>query len=200
MSEQLRSSKAEERRQYRMTARADQVEQTRKRIVEAAVALHGSVGPANTTVTAIADKAGVTRLTVYRHFPDDDALFAACTAHWATQQQMPNLDAWLVEADPAKRVHAALTDLYRFFADAEPMLTRSARDRDALPEFLRQRNQARDAARVEAVLSAWPRRRRTSTRRALVAHALDFNTWRSLCIEHGLPSEKAVDAMVRLVC
>jgi AcrR family transcriptional regulator len=183
-----------------MTARADQVEQTRKRIVEAAVALHGSVGPANTTVAAIAAAAGVTRLTVYRHFPDDDALFAACTAHWATQQQMPNLDAWLAEPDPAKRVRAALTDLYRFFADAEPMLTRSARDRDALPEFLRQRNRDRDAARVEAVLSAWPSRQRTSTRRALVGHALAFGTWRSLCFEQGLPSDEAVDAMVRLIC
>jgi AcrR family transcriptional regulator len=183
-----------------MTARADHVEQTRKRIVEAAAALHGSVGPANTTVAAIAAKAGVTRVTVYRHFPDDDALFAACTAHWASQQRMPSLDAWLTEADPAKRLRAALTDLYQFFAAAEPMLTRSARDRDALPEFLQRRNQDSDAARVEAVLSAWPSRQRTSTRRALVAHALAFSTWRSLCFEHGLPSDKAVDAMVRLVC
>jgi len=197
LSEQSRSTKT--RRPYRMTARADQVGQTRTRIVEAAVALHGSVGPARTTVAGIAERAGVTRLTVYRHFPDDAALFAACTAHWASQQEMPDLDAWLSETDPVMRVRAALTDLYRFYAEAEPMLTRSARDRDALPGFIRDRNEARDAARVEAVLTAWPRRERTKSRQALIAHALAFGTWRSLCLEQGLPSRTAVQAMTRLV-
>lgn len=182
-----------------MTARADQVDQTRQRIVEAIVALHASIGPAYTTVSAIAERAEVTRLTVYRHFPDDDALFAACTAHWAAQQQMPNLDAWLAEPEPAVRLQVALTDLYRFFSDGESLLTLSNRDRDVLPEFVRRRNEERDAARVEAVLSAWPRRQRTSTRRALVAHALDFSTWRSLCHEHGLPAPSAVQAMTRLI-
>lgn len=183
-----------------MTTRADQVVQTRQRIVEAIVALHSSIGPAYTTVSAIAELACVTRLTVYRHFPDDDALFAACTAHWAAQQQMPNLDAWLAESEPAMRVQVALTDLYRFFAEGEPLLTCSSRDRDVLPEFVRRRNEERDAARLEAVLSAWPSRQRTSTRRALVAHALDFSTWRSLCHKHGLPAPSAVEAMTRLIC
>jgi AcrR family transcriptional regulator len=183
-----------------MTARADQVEETRARIVEATVALHGSVGPAYTTVAAIAEKAGVTRLTVYRHFPDDDALFAACTAHWAAQRQMPDIDAWLAVPDPTDRVRVALTDLYRFFADAEPMLTRSARDREAVPESIRERTRDWEAARVEAVLSAWPSRRRTTSRRALVGHAVAFSTWRSLCLEQGLPPREAVRAMVRLVC
>lgn len=187
-------------RPYRMSARADQVKQTRQRIVEATVALHSSIGPARTTVSAIAKTSGVTRVTVYQHFPDDDALFAACTAHWAAQQQMPNLDAWLTERDPATRLRVALTDLYRFFADGEPLLTCASRDTDALPEFVRRRNQDRDDARVEAVLSAWPSRQRTSTRRALVAHALDFSTWRSLCYEHGLPAQAAVEAMTRLAC
>jgi AcrR family transcriptional regulator len=183
-----------------MTARAGQVDQTRQRIVEAIVALHASIGPAYTTVSAIAERAGVTRLTVYRHFPDDNALFAACTAHWAAQQQMPNLDAWLAESDPAMRVQVALTDLYRFFAEGESLLTLASRDRDVLPEFLRRRNHERNHARVEAVLSAWPSRQRTSIRRALVAHACDFSTWRSLCHEHGLPAPNAVQAMTRLIC
>lgn len=198
MGEQLRSSR--KGRAYRMGARADQVAQTRQRIVAATVALHASVGPAHTTVSAIAQRAGVTRVTVYQHFPDDDALFAACTAHWAAQQQMPDLGAWLTVSDPATRLQVALTDLYRFFADGEPLLTCASRDREALPEFVRLRNQERDAVRVEAVLSAWPSRQRTSTRRALVAHALDFSTWRSLCYEHGLPVRAAVEAMTRLIC
>jgi AcrR family transcriptional regulator len=182
-----------------MTTRADHVEQTRNRIVEATVALHGSVGPSETTVAAIAEKAGVTRLTVYRHFPDNDALFAACTAHWASQQQMPDVDRWLIHDDPHKRLYEALLDLYRYYADAEPMLTRITRDRDALPDWLRQGNDTRDAAFVEVVLSAWPSRQHTKTRRALVAHALAFSTWRSLCIEHGLSARQTAEAMMRLV-
>ncbi len=182
-----------------MTARAELVEQTRRRIVEAAVELHGSVGPANTTVAAIAERAGVTRLTVYRHFPDDDAMFAACTAHWAAQQSMPDLEAWLAESDPVERLRVALSDLYRFYAEAEPMLTLSGRDRDALPTFVQLANDDRAAAQVEVVLSAWPKRQRTPTRRALVSHALAFTTWRSLCLENGLSARQAVDAVVRMV-
>jgi AcrR family transcriptional regulator len=182
-----------------MTARAELVEQTRRRIVEAAVELHGSIGPANTTVAAIAERAGVTRLTVYRHFPDDDAMFGACTAHWAAQQNMPDLEAWLAESDPVERLRVALTDLYRFYAEAEPMLTLSGRDRDALPAFVQLANDDRAAAQVEAVLSAWPKRQHTPTRRALVAHALAFTTWRSLCLENGLSARQAVHAVVRMV-
>ncbi len=182
-----------------MTARAELVEQTRRRIIEAAVELHGSIGPANTTIAAIADRAGVTRLTVYRHFPDDDAMFGACTAHWAAQQNMPDLEAWLAESDPVERLRVALPDLYRFYAEAEPMLTLSSRDRDALPSFVRLANDDRAAARVEAVLSAWPKRQHTPTRRALVSHALAFTTWRSLCLENGLSVRQAVDAVVRMV-
>jgi len=73
------------RARYRIRRRAEQVDQTRQRIVETTAELHGSVGPAATTIAAIADRAGVTRLTVYRHFPDDAALFAACSAHWIAQ-------------------------------------------------------------------------------------------------------------------
>jgi AcrR family transcriptional regulator len=182
-----------------MTARAEQVEQTRLRIVEAAVELHGSIGPANTTVAAIAERAGVTRLTVYRHFPDEDAMFGACTAHWATQQNMPDLDSWLAEHDPVERLRVALTDLYRFYAEAEPMLMRSHRDRDALPVFVRRANDDRATARLDAVLAAWPKRQRTPNRRALVSHALAFTTWRSLCLENGLSARRAVDAVLRMV-
>ena len=69
-------------RPYRKHRRAELEQQTRERIVEAAVDLHGSVGPARTTVSGVAERAGVQRATVYRHFPDDESLFAACSAHW----------------------------------------------------------------------------------------------------------------------
>ncbi len=198
LGEQLRSTKSQ-RRAYRMTNRADQVDRTRDRIIEATVELHGSLGPAHTTVSAIAQAAGVTRLTVYRHFPDNDALFAACTTHWAAQQRMPDLDAWRELPDPTARLRFALTDLYRFFGEAEQMLTRSSRDWDDLPEFVRTISREREQARIDAILSAWPRHQRTATRRGLIGHATAFRTWRSLCIEQGLSPNTAAAAMVRML-
>lgn len=184
---------------YRMTKRADQVDETRGRIVAATVGLHGTVGPANTTVSAIAEAAGVTRVTVYRHFPDQDALFAACTSHWAAHQRMPDLEAWREIPAPADRAKAALTDLYRFFDDAEPMLTLTTRDRDFLPDFVRRRNQQTTQHRIEAVLEAWPPGQRTKRRRALAGHAMSFATWHSLCVDQALRRSDAVRAMTRLV-
>jgi AcrR family transcriptional regulator len=182
-----------------MIRRAQQVDETRRRIVDATVALHGTVGPASTTVSAIAEVAGVTRVTVYRHFPDEDALFAACTSHWAAQQRMPDLARWREIPAPADRAEAALTDLYRFFREAEPMLTLTTRDRDVLPNFVRTRNQQTIQTQIDTLLRAWPPRQRTKRRRALVGHAISFATWRSLCIDQALPQRGAVAAMTRLV-
>jgi AcrR family transcriptional regulator len=198
LSEQQRSAKSR-KQAYRMTKRAELVEQTRQRIVEATVELHGTIGPARTTVAAIAETAGVTRLTVYRHFPDDDTLFAACTAHWASQQRLPDVASWLGISDPGVRIESALSDVYRFYEQAEPMLSRTTRDVDALPAFVRTRNQKNAEDQVSAVLQAWPARQRTKARRALVGHALSFAAWRSLCVEQGLSRRAAVAAMGRLV-
>lgn len=184
---------------YRMTKRAQLVDETRERIVAATVELHGTVGPANTTVSAIADLAGVTRVTVYRHFPDQDALFAACTSHWAARQRMPDLVGWREIRAPEERVRRALTDLYRFFREAEPMLTRTTRDHEALPDFVRERSQQAAQAQVAALLEAWPPRQRTRRRRALAGHAVSFATWRSLCVGQALRQRDAVAAMTRLV-
>jgi AcrR family transcriptional regulator len=182
-----------------MTKRAELVEETRQRIVEAAVELHGTVGPARTTVAGIATRAGVTRLTVYRHFPDEDALFAACTAHWAAGQRMPDTSAWLEISDAGPRLESALDDVYRFYEKAEPMLSRTTRDADSMPDFVRARTRAMTEERMTAILAAWPARQRTKARRALVGHALSFLTWRSLCMEQGLSRKAAVTAMTRMV-
>ena len=199
MSEHPRSSNTSIRA-YRMTNRAAQVGQTRHRIVEAAVHLHETVGPAHTTVAAIAETAGVTRLTVYRHFPDTTSLFDACTAHWAAQQQLPDHDAWLLVHEPRDRLHTGLSDLYRFFADAASMLTRTTRDWDEIPDFVRERTVQRDRLSAQTLLSAWPKRQRTATRAALIRHAVTFSTWRSLCLDQGMSNRDAVAAMVKLIC
>ena len=110
------------KRAYRKRLRAEHEEETRRRITEAAVELHGSVGPARTTISAIADRAGVQRATVYRHFPDEPSLFAACSAHWAAANPPPDPTAWAKVADPDARLHAALDALYRWYESSEYML------------------------------------------------------------------------------
>jgi AcrR family transcriptional regulator len=183
-----------------MRRRAEQVDQTRHRIVEAAVHLHGTVGPAATTIAGIAEQAGVTRLTVYRHFPDEETLFAACSAHWLSQQVQPDPDSWARIADPAERLRVGLADLYRYYRQGEPMLTQIYRDKAAMPEPNRRMLDTADGHLRDVLLrpfgAAGARRREL---RAVLGHAASFSTWRSLCVEHGLPDREAVDVMAALV-
>jgi AcrR family transcriptional regulator len=182
-----------------MGKRAEDIAATRRRIVEAAVHLHGTIGPAATTISALADQAGVTRLTVYRHFPDDLALFAACRAHWASGQVMPDPQAWSRIGDPARRLRAGLSDLYRLYRGAERMLTNIRRDQAAVPSQLRERTDAADALHRDVLLQAFAargsRRRRL---RAVLGHAVAFSTWRSLCLDQGMSDTEAVQAMTTL--
>jgi len=183
-----------------MRRRAEQVDQTRQRIVAATVELHGSVGPAATTIAAIAEAAGVTRLTVYRHFPDDAALFGACSAHWAARQQLPDPGAWSGIGDPAARLRSGLADLYRFYRAGAGMLTHIYHDFTALPEAYQQRLRDQDTHLRDLLAApfggAGDEQRR---RRAAVGHAISFWTWRSLCLDQGLTDTEAVDAMTGMV-
>ena len=101
----------DEPRTYRMRARAESQAETRRRITESAVALHGTIGPALTTMSAVAEHAGVRRSTLYRHFPDEAALFAACSAHWNAANPPPDATAWAAVADPGERLLRALGEL-----------------------------------------------------------------------------------------
>jgi AcrR family transcriptional regulator len=183
-----------------MRKRADDVADTRLRIVEAAMRLHGTVGPAATTIAGIAAAAGVTRVTVYRHFTDDDALFTACSAHWREGQALPDPQRWSEIADPHARLLAGLTDLYRFYRAGAPMLRLIHRDLDAIPEAQRHGLVETDAHHRDVLLAPWrtrgARRRRTS---AVIGHAVSFGTWHSLCAEQGLSDREAADAMVVMV-
>ncbi|MBW3658452.1 MAG: TetR/AcrR family transcriptional regulator [Actinobacteria bacterium] len=183
-----------------MRKRAEQIDETRRRIVEAAVRLHGELGPAGTTISGIAEAAGVTRVTVYRHFPDDAALFAACSAHWSSMQQGPDPDRWASVADPVERLRTGLADLYRFYREGEGMLTGVYRDRATLPEPVRQAldDDHRQFRRLllDPFCLAGATRRRV---RGLIGHAVSFWTWRSLCVDEGLSNRAAVDAMSALI-
>src|SRR5436305_5711534 len=103
---------ADKPRSYRMQRRAASQQETRRRITESAVALHGTVGPAWTSISAVAEHAGVRRSTVYRHFPDEVALFDACTAHWVAANPAPQLDRWAAIENPDERLRVALAELY----------------------------------------------------------------------------------------
>jgi AcrR family transcriptional regulator len=181
-----------------MRRRADSVDETRLRIVEATSFLHESVGPAHTTISGIAARAGVTRLTVYRHFPDDESLFSACSAHWTAQQRLPHPAAWASVFGPAERLRVGLTDLYRFYRSGEPMLRRIYGDWDYLPAPIQAELSQRDSAFRDLLLEPFAPSQRSTQLVAVLGHAVSFWTWRSLCLDNGLPDSTAVSAMTTL--
>lgn len=190
-----------ERRPYRKRRRAQLEAETRLRITEATVDLHGSVGPARTTISAVADRAGVQRATVYRHFPDEDALFDACSSHWMAQHPLPDAAAWAKIEEPEERLRTALSELYEWYERGEYMLERTTRDLALVPALRPSMEAFRgwlDAA-ADTILRGRPergaRRRRVQ---AAVGHALAFETWRSLAIHQGLPRSETVELMKAL--
>ena len=182
-----------------MSKRTEKISGTHQRIVEAAVALHGSIGPARTTIAGIAEKAGVTRLTVYRHFPDDEALFSACSSHWLSQQQLPDPEEWSRHADPLERLTVGLSDLYGFYRRGEAMLTRIYADWDALPQARRTGLESTNAHFRNILLEPFPEPNRNRRFNATLSHAVSFWTWRSLCHDNGLSNDDAVDVMSTLI-
>lgn len=189
-------------RTYRKRKRAELEERTRERITEATVDLHGSVGPARTTIKAVAERAGVQRATVYRHFPDEQALFNACSAHWLAGHPLPDIQAWGEIADPAERLRTALGELYDWFERGEYMLEKTTRD-VATVEALRPSMEAMGAWLAAALETLWQGRGERGARRrhvrALLGHALEFETWRSLVRHHGLRRSEAVGLMAAAI-
>ena len=124
---------SDQKRPYRMKRRAELEEQTRRRITESAVALHKELGPARTSISAIAERAGVRRSTVYRHFPDEDTLFAACSSHFRAANPPPDPRAWAAIEDPAARTKTALRELYAFYGRTQGMYGSLLRDEPLVP-------------------------------------------------------------------
>jgi AcrR family transcriptional regulator len=186
-------------RPYRKHRRAELEQQTRERIVEAAVELHGSVGPAQTTVSGVAERAGVQRATVYRHFPDETSLFAACSAHWVERNAPPDLARWAAVRDPDARLAQGLAELYAWFAGTERMIELLTRDVAVVPSMHTQFQTfvAYFAAAADTLARGRPERGAARRRaRAAIGHAVAFETWRSLVRRLGLTDAEAV-ALVR---
>ena len=176
-------------RPYRMQRRAESQDQTRLRITESAIALHGTVGPSRTTISAVADHAGVRRSTVYRHFPDEAALFDACSAHWAAANPPPDLDVWLKIDDPDERLRMALGQLCAFYRQTEPMLDNLFRDEPTMALIQERFTAFRGyLAAARETLMAGRKLRGAARRRtqAAVGHAIAFSTWKSFVREQGL--------------
>jgi AcrR family transcriptional regulator len=182
-----------------MQRRAELVEGTRQRIVEATVRLHTTVGPANTSIASIAEEAGVTRLTVYRHFGDLDVLFEACRGHWRAENPPPP-PTWAATADLETRARQALTGLYGWYRAHAADLTPIYRDMTAMPASSQQTVAAENRALSDALLEGHVRAGDDGrAMRAVARHLLDFATWRSFAIQQGLDDQEIVEVAVRLL-
>lgn len=185
-----------------MTRRAELEEQTRRRITESAVALHGELGPARTSISAVAERAGVRRSTVYRHFPDEESLFAACSSHWRAANPPPDPRAWAALEDPGERTETALRELYAFYGRTEGMYASLLRDEPLVPIVHRLLGGFYGylGAVQDVLMTGRGLRGRAARRtRAAIGHALAFPTWRSLTREQGLADGDAVALMCALV-
>jgi AcrR family transcriptional regulator len=189
-------------RKYEMKRRAERIQETRRRITEAAVELHETVGPARTTVSAVAEKAGVQRHTYYAHFPEMEDLYRACTAHYVERHPLPDPSPWAEIADAEGRMGRALSEVYAYYSDTEAMMSNVLRDGQLDP---------RGQESMAMLYQHWGRMRDTIADAfgtgeeyredllAAVTLALDFQTWRTLVRGQGLDVERAVGLMVGMV-
>ena len=172
-----------DKRKYTKTKRAEQQEQTRERILEAVIALHEELGPANTSIKAVAERAGVQRLTVYRYFPDDDSLFQACTSRWLQLNPPPNVADWAKIQKADEQTYAVLLAFFRYYRQTESMWKGAYCDveeiealKNPMARFEAYLDQARDD-----LLAPWNvKGKRQQQLSATLHHCLQFTTWQSL--------------------
>ena len=184
-------------RTYTLKRRAEQQAGTRRRIVEAAVDLHGSVGPALTTLSMIAERAGVQRHTLYAHFPDERSLFLACSGLSMERDPLPDAEPWRAIADPRERLRTGLRAIYGWYERNAELAACVLRDAEhhALTREMIEMRMGPHMAPYHEVLGA----KLSAKQRAVLRLALSFFTWRTLAREGGLKRPAAVDAMVQAV-
>jgi AcrR family transcriptional regulator len=192
------------RGKYNLKARAERHRQTRQSIVEAAVDLHRVHGPVRTTITDIADRAGVKRQTVYNHFPDELALLKACSAHNRDLNPPPDPEPWKQIPDPEERLRSALAEVYAYYRRDERMLANVTRDaqansnvRTVLEPRIKHQERMRDA-----LAAGWEQGEGTRRQRLVYGAlwvALEFQTWRALVRQEGFEDEEVIELMVGMV-
>jgi len=196
------NSQMASKRKYELKQRAQEMAATRRRITEAAVELHGTVGPARTTLSAVAKRAGVQRHTVYRHFPTEADLFGACSSHYITTNPWPDPAPWRAISDPQQRLSRALGELYAYYERTEPMFSNVLRDAELVDALRPTIVPLEDyLAEVAQILAAdWPARgRRRRVLAAALRHAVDFQTWHSLTSDDQITRAEAVELVTALV-
>lgn len=193
---------SDRKRKYEKKARAEAEAQTRQRITESAVELHGSLGPARTSMSAVAEHAGVRRSTLYRHFPDEAALFGACSTHWAERNPPPDISRWEQIEDPAERLATALGELYAYYRGAGGMIDKLLRDEQTVPvvaEKFAPYHQFLASAAGILIRGRGLRGNAAKRTRAAIGHALAFRTWQDLTEAQGMSDVQAVELMSRSI-
>ena len=187
-------------RKLQLRARALRQAETRQRITQAAVELHQKHGPLHTSITAIAQRAGVERLTVYRHFPDEASLHQACQQHFFAAHELPNLALWQKISTFPNRLEVGLADLYEYWDQTHEMFSSVLRDHEIDPDrsgagVVTFMSHARDALLEGQDVSSHG----GQILRAVVGHAVHFYTWRSLVKDQGLSKTDAVQLMCEMI-
>jgi AcrR family transcriptional regulator len=181
------------------------MEETRTRIARATYELHATVGPAQTTISAVAERAGVQRATVYKHFPEERDLHGACVDYALGKDPPPDPAAWAAVEDPRERLRTGLGELYGFFARNEGLLGNAVRDIPVVlpwfkgnpPESLLAFSALPGMLR-DALAAGWATEDEASVR-AILALAVDFTTWQALVRREGLSDERAIALFGHLV-
>ena len=189
------------KRKYELKKRAEQMAETHRRITEAAIELHGTVGPSRTTMSAVAERAGVERRTLYRHFPTEAELFEACSTHYFTANPWPDLDGWRAIRDPQQRLEHALGELYAYYERTEPMYSNVLRDAelvDSAREAIAPLEAYLEEATEVLIAGRGVRGRRRELLTGALRHALAFSTWRSLAT-NGIGRAEAARLVTALV-
>ncbi len=185
-----------------MKRRAERMQETRRRITEAAVELHQTVGPARTTVSAIAEKAGVQRHTYYAHFPELKDLYQACMGHYVERNPVPEPSSWADIADAEERLRVALSEVYAYYSGNEAMVSNVLRDaaldpivQETMVSFYQYWETVRDVIADAFEASG----ERHAALLGAIALAQDFQTWRTLVRQQELSQDRAVELMVGMV-
>jgi AcrR family transcriptional regulator len=184
-------------RSYQLKRRAERQDQTRQRIVEAAIELHQTIGPARTTISEIAERAQVGRVTVYRHFPDEATLAGACSGQYFERNPLPDPDRWKTITDPEQRLRTGLRETYAYHTATEAMIGHVLNDARDDPVMAPYHTHWQHAA--DTLTAPWSTRgKRRTLLHAGITLALSFNTWRTLVRDQGLTDEQAIELAVRL--
>lgn len=190
------------RRVYRLKQRAQQMDETAQRIAQAAFELHASIGPSKTTISAIAERAGVQRLTVYRHYPDDLSLFRACVHHGLSVLPLPDPGPWERIKDPEERLRRGLAQMYAYYRRTESVWSNILPDLPRMPALSQANEKTFESlGEIHATLAAaWRvRGRRQGLIDAAIWLALQFPTWQTLVRQRGLTDKEASEVTVASV-